>query len=114
MRVIILLNASAGIAGLPDMAALGTLFKNAGLTAEIRTTQRETIAAAAQNAVSELPDVLVAAGGDGTISAVAAALLGSAVSLGVLPLGTLNHFAKDLGIGPDLPAAVRVIADGHV
>src|SRR2546423_3824077 len=114
MRVIILLNAAAGTAGLPDIAALGHFFRNAGLEAQIRTTQQQAIAVAVQTAVAESPDVLVAAGGDGTISAVAAALIGSPVALGVLPLGTLNHFAKDLGISPDLPAAVQVIADGHV
>ena len=114
MRVIILLNSAAGTEGSPQGSLLQQLFDEAGMSVEIRTTERETIAAAAQAAVAESPDVVVAAGGDGTVSVVAAAILGSAVTLGVLPLGTLNHFAKDIGVGPDLPAAVRVIAAGHV
>jgi YegS/Rv2252/BmrU family lipid kinase len=56
---------------------------------------------------------IVAAGGDGTVSAVAAALVGTQASLGVLPLGTLNHFAKDVGIPLDLDAAVETIISGE-
>jgi diacylglycerol kinase family enzyme len=58
-------------------------------------------------------DVLVACGGDGTVNGVAAAVLGSPAALGVLPLGTLNHFAKDLGIG-SFAAAERTLTDGGV
>lgn len=55
----------------------------------------------------------MAGGGDGTIRAVASVLLGGEVPLGVLPVGTLNHFARDLGIPVELPEAIRVIADGE-
>jgi diacylglycerol kinase family enzyme len=58
-------------------------------------------------------DAVVAAGGDGTVSAVASALASAgegAVPLGVLPLGTLNHFAKDLGLPLRLADAANVIA----
>ena len=51
--------------------------------------------------------------GDGTVSTIAAALPDSHVPLGVLPLGTLNHFAKDLGLPADLEQAVAVIAAGR-
>jgi diacylglycerol kinase family enzyme len=56
-------------------------------------------------------DAVIAAGGDGTVSAVAAGLVGTDVALGVVPLGTLNHFAKDLGI-KDLASAIDAIAKG--
>ena len=56
---------------------------------------------------------IVAAGGDGTVSAVASALVGTQAALGVLPLGTLNHFAKDVGIPLDLDAAVETIINGE-
>lgn len=58
--------------------------------------------------------VAVAAGGDGTVNAVASAVIERGIPMGVLPLGTLNHFAKDLGIPLDLPDAVRVAAEGAV
>ena len=57
--------------------------------------------------------VIVAGGGDGTVNAVASAVVDSDKFLGVLPLGTLNHFAKDLGIPNDLDSAARAIVAGH-
>lgn len=56
---------------------------------------------------------IVAAGGDGTVSAVASELVDTPVALGVLPLGTLNHFAKDAGIPLSLEAAIENIVAGH-
>jgi diacylglycerol kinase family enzyme len=57
---------------------------------------------------------VVAAGGDGTVSGVVAGILDSPAALGVLPLGTLNHFARDLGIPFNIPKAVGVVAAGHI
>jgi YegS/Rv2252/BmrU family lipid kinase len=59
-------------------------------------------------------DTVVAAGGDGTVNAVASALVGTDRVLGVLPLGTWNHFARDLRIPTDLESAARVIRDGEM
>jgi diacylglycerol kinase family enzyme len=57
--------------------------------------------------------VVAAGGGDGTVSTVAGALVDSDVPLGVLPLGTLNHFARDLGIPMDPAKAVDVVVNGQ-
>jgi diacylglycerol kinase family enzyme len=54
-------------------------------------------------------EVVVAAGGDGTVNAVAALLAGTDRILGVIPGGTLNHFAKDLGIPMDLAEAAQLL-----
>ena len=59
------------------------------------------------------PDAVVAAGGDGTVSAVAGVLTDTGIPLAVLPFGTLNHFAKDLGLPFDAAAAVRTISAGR-
>ena len=59
-------------------------------------------------------ETIVAAGGDGTIDAIAAALAGTGKILGVLPLGTFNLFAKRLGIPLELEAAVQTLASGRV
>ena len=69
---------------------------------------------AARDALGRGAKTLVVAGGDGTISAVASTLLDSEAILGVLPTGTLNHFAKDLQIPLDIEDAARVLANGPV
>lgn len=59
-------------------------------------------------------DIVVAGGGDGTISAIAAEVAKAGKTLGVLPLGTLNNFSKDLSIPQDTSEAVDTIATGKV
>ena len=54
--------------------------------------------------------IWVAAGGDGTVNAVASSCAESGRAMGVLPVGTLNHFARDLGIPLEMEEAVKVIA----
>ena len=67
---------------------------------------------AARGALGRGAKTLVAAGGDGTISAVASTLLDSEAILGVLPMATLNHFAKDLQIPLDIEDAAYLLANG--
>jgi diacylglycerol kinase family enzyme len=65
-------------------------------------------------AIAERGDpLLIVGGGDGTIAAAAAALAGTETALGILPLGTLNHFARDLGLPFELEEAAQVIAAGR-
>lgn len=61
---------------------------------------------------AETGGVVAAGGGDGTVSAVAAALVDSDAALGVLPMGTLNHFAKDMKIPLELEQAVSILFTG--
>jgi diacylglycerol kinase family enzyme len=68
----------------------------------------------ARRAAAEGSWPVVAGGGDGTINAVAGALVGTDTAMGILPIGTLNHFAKDVGIPLGLEAAVRNIFTGQV
>jgi YegS/Rv2252/BmrU family lipid kinase len=57
---------------------------------------------------------IVAGGGDGTVNAIASKIIETDKVLGVLPLGTLNHFARDLKIPSELEQAVQTIVAGHV
>jgi diacylglycerol kinase family enzyme len=76
---------------------------------EIQRLAQQTVAHGRHN-----PRVVVAAGGDGTINAVAGAVMGSDLPFGVIPLGTFNYFARDLGIPLEPAAAARAIAEGWV
>ncbi|SCL23355.1 lipid kinase, YegS/Rv2252/BmrU family [Micromonospora pallida] len=60
------------------------------------------------------PDLLVAGGGDGTLSAAARLLAHRDMALGLLPLGTTNNFARTVGVPLDLDGAVAVLTDGKV
>ena len=90
------------------------LCRSAGLHARVRELARpDDLSAAVREALDEQPAGLVAGGGDGTVNAVASALAGTTTPMGVLPLGTLNHFAKAAGIPLDLAGAVQTIAAGR-
>jgi diacylglycerol kinase family enzyme len=115
MRTVVILNATAGTGWGDDrLQALRDAFARAGIEAQILTARDgDGIRAHAQAAMARSPDVVVAGGGDGTVSAVASLVQGTPTTLGVLPLGTLNHFAKDLGIPLDPDEAVAAIARGR-
>ena len=57
--------------------------------------------------------IIVGAGGDGTLSAIASGIVGTDVAFGVLPVGTLNHFARDMGIPLGLEQAAKIVLAGH-
>lgn len=65
-------------------------------------------------ALADGANIIVAGGGDGTVNTVAGLLIDTPATLGVLPLGTLNHFAKDVGMPAAMEEALRVFTDGSV
>jgi diacylglycerol kinase family enzyme len=113
--MIVVLNAGSG-AGAADAARalVEPVFAAAGIASEFVMLDGEADLRSQLAAALETPAyAVVAAGGDGTVNSVADAIRGHAVSFGVLPLGTLNHFARDLGIPLELADAAEVIAAGH-
>jgi diacylglycerol kinase (ATP) len=80
----------------------------------IVTGSEEEAIAAARDAVAQGYDVVVAAGGDGTVGTVACELLGKKTALGILPLGSVMNVARMLGIPRDLTEAAAIIAAGEV
>ena len=78
------------------------------------TEKRTPVESLVKDAIGSGVNLIVAAGGDGTVNAVAAELVDTQVVLGVMPLGTLNHFAKDVGIPDSIEEAVQTLASGKV
>lgn len=116
MNVAILLNANAGalLNGACETRAQEILAAchAANIEASVHWCEPAQLTALARRLAHEGEvDAVVAAGGDGTVSAVAAGLVGTDLPMGVIPLGTLNHFAKDIGI-KDVDAAIAAIAAG--
>jgi diacylglycerol kinase family enzyme len=99
-------------AALAHMARISAEF---GLKPRISVTNRgDDVSAMAAGILAEGHQPIVAGGGDGTVNAVAGKLVGTATALGVLPMGTLNHFAKDVGIPLNLEAAIRNLFTGRL
>jgi len=67
----------------------------------------------AKKAAKGKAEIIVAGGGDGTVSAIASEIIKTGKTFGILPLGTLNNFSKDLQIPQNIEEAVRVIAENH-
>lgn len=84
----------------------------ADLDARVIHVSHHSVLRAAEEAAGE-SEVLVAAGGDGTVSTVAGVAVRTARTFGVVPMGTLNHFARDAGIPRAVDEAIRIIAAGR-
>lgn len=112
----VIINASSGATGKEETREqLVDLFSENGVDARISLARSgKDLVDLARRAVESEAETIVAGGGDGTINAVAATLVDTGKSLGVLPLGTLNHFAKDLRIPLNLKEAVQTIIANHV
>lgn len=93
---------------------LSDLFAANGVEANIHLAKNGAeILEFADRAARGNAEVIVAGGGDGTINAVASEVIKAGKTLGILPLGTLNNFSKDLRISQYLDQAVRLIAENH-
>lgn len=124
MRVLVVLNAQgrtiaqAGAAG--ERARVAAAFAEAGIDATVKLVSGGDVAHTVEAAVGPQRsggpacDAIVIGGGDGSVGTAARYLADSGMPLGILPLGTLNHFAKDLNLPLEIEGAVRVIAAGAV
>ncbi|SNB45825.1 diacylglycerol kinase family protein [Geobacter sp. DSM 9736] len=113
--IAVIINAGSGSVGAPDEAVrVRERFHAQGIDPESCVcVQNKEIRQHAEEALQRGCWAVVAGGGDGTVSTVASVVAATDAALGVLPLGTLNHFAKDAGIPLDLDDAVATVAQGH-
>ena len=112
---VIVNSGSGSVLGDETAQSLRERFIAFGIKAQVHLAKSgKDIVQLAREAAEGESDLIVAGGGDGTISTVAIEASAAGKTLGILPLGTLNNFSKDLGIPQNLNAAVRVIAEGEV
>ena len=111
----VIVNAASGTGDKEKPVRIATdIFDDSGIRSNVSMARSGAeISEMAKQAADGECQTIVAGGGDGTISTVAAGLVGKDKTLGVLPLGTLNHFAKDLKVPLDVEEAARVIIAGH-
>jgi diacylglycerol kinase family enzyme len=121
LRIAVLLNASAGtIAHRGDETlqdAVASAFEKHPISLTIKLLSGADLHDAAELALRNVADgecdAIVVGGGDGSIRTVASVLAGTGVPLGIIPLGTLNHFAKDLGLPSGIDEIVAIIVAGE-
>ncbi len=122
MRAVLIVNPTAGISTItaktrsPEETEQALLegLRTYGIEPHLLyTTLEDSGKGLAARAASEGAELVIAAGGDGTIHAVADGLVGTASVLGIIPTGTLNNLALSLQIPGSIPAACRAIATGE-
>src|SRR5579883_1990418 len=110
-RVTVLLNQGGG-AALADpniTEKVVEAFRANGLEVDVELIAGSECQVRSRAVAERGDELLIVGGGDGTVSAAASALVGTETLLGILPLGTLNHFARDLGVPADIGDAAKLI-----
>ena len=116
-RVLIIYNPAAGQS--PDLAStldrVATLWRDRGWIVSIcATTAPGDATIKAQQAAKDGYNAVVAAGGDGTVNEVMNGLVGTNTALGVLPLGTVNIWAREMGLSMDMLKAAAILFDSQL
>ncbi|WP_422027730.1 diacylglycerol/lipid kinase family protein [Roseovarius sp.] len=113
-RMCVIMNGKSGRRDTQDIPSrIRTSLTKRAPNAELRVLESGSdLLPATRKAVEEGFDMIVAAGGDGTVSGVASVLRGTGVTMGILPLGTFNYFARSLDIPTEIPAAIDLLCDG--
>ncbi len=112
-RLPVIINAAGGTASRLGAALtdeVNAAFAAAGLAVDVHPVTGDALAGAIEKAART--GRVAVGGGDGTLGTAAAICANAGATLGILPLGTRNHLAKELGIPVDLPGAAGVIASG--
>ncbi len=114
-RIAFILNGSAGSNAANEQALeLQGLIKTRGINASVLVANENVnLTDLTMSAMAQHCDPIVAGGGDGSMNAIASVLTGTGFTMGVLPMGTFNHFAKDLNIPQDLSQALDTALYGR-
>ena len=115
MKSLLIMNPTAGRPKPDDIVErIDRALHKHGLPCDIALTEKSGDGTAlAQQAVRERCNLVIAAGGDGTVKEVVNGLVGTQTKLGILPIGTVNVLARELKIPFDTPKAIQVLAEGN-
>lgn len=118
-RWLVILNAAAGTLAKSsekrEAETITTTAASLGVNVQIKGVPGDQLTSTAKQAAeSGNFDAVIAGGGDGTLNAVANGVAGTNAAFGALPLGTHNHFAKDISVPLGLAEAVTALANGRV
>ncbi len=116
LPITVLMNARSGSKDKVDARnAIDEALKASGRDVQVLVARRpRELSTLVRQAADTRPGILVAAGGDGTLNAVASVAHARALPFAVIPLGTFNYFARDLGIPLDAADATRVVTEGRL
>lgn len=117
-RCIIVLNRSSGAnqrgTNAREVArSVEQIFREGGHEISSRVVQPRKLPSALKQAVAEKPDIILVGGGDGTVATAAGLLKGTGIALGILPMGTFNLAARDLGIPLEIHEAARFLVSAE-
>jgi YegS/Rv2252/BmrU family lipid kinase len=114
-RIFVVLNPVAGTSNPDETIQTITKFcEEHSWECEIYTTKKdEDLRQLVRNALKKGVDMVVAAGGDGTVSAVVDGMVNSKIPMGILPAGTGNALARDRSIPIDLKSALELLGGEH-
>lgn len=114
-RCLVLLNTAAGsyAAAEADLADLGARLERTGLEVVVERVQPEALDEMLDRELGDEPTLVVVGGGDGTLQSLTSRLADGPHVLGVLPLGTMNRFARSLGVPVTVPEAIEVLETGR-
>lgn len=117
MRIVLIMNMSAGSligAPLDELSHRARApFEAAGAEMMVLATPARDIATTIRRVAESEADCVMVAGGDGTIRTAAEAVMPLGKTLGILPMGTMNLLARDLGMPLELEAAAAALANGR-
>lgn len=119
MRIVVVMNAKAGTLASRDAnavaSAVRTAFAHAGHTINLSLVAPAEMEGAIRRGLNSRPDVLVVGGGDGSLhSTINQMGENSSVALGILPMGTMNLTARDIGLPLDPVEAAKALARGYI
>ncbi len=121
MRSVLIFNPTSGASTMGSMQRSGeenkatilAALNSYGIEPEVwYTTEEDSGYGLAKRAVQEGAEVVIVAGGDGTLHAVASGLIGTNSTLGIIPVGTMNNIARSLQISENITEACEIIAAG--